>query len=270
MPNEVSRLFDLAGRTAAITGAGSGIGRATSILLAQAGANLVLGDIDERSMAETSRIIEDTGGRKPVQVRTDVSKKPQVEDLVQRAVKEFGRLDIMGNVAGIPQQSLVVDTKEEDLDRVLAINLKGVFFGCQAAMKPMTAQRSGNIVNISSSVIYSYGADTYACYGMAKAGVAMLTKVLAHEAGPLGIRVNAIAPGQIITNFSKRHFANPDGTVDDRKREAFIAQSASRSPLKLAGKPEYIAHAFLYLVSDASEFVTGQIIGPNGGVSMPW
>ena len=105
---------------------------------------------------------------------------------------------------------------------------------------------------------------------LAKAGVAMLTKILAKEAGSHGIRVNAIAPGQIMTNFTQRHFANPDGTVNEEKRAAYMQQSAARNPLGLVGKPEYIGHAFLYLASDAAEFVTGQIIGPNGGASMPW
>lgn len=266
--NEAFKLFDLSGRIAAITGAGSGIGRATAQVLASAGASLVLGDVNADSLDETARMVEDTGGN-ALTLKTDVTRKSEVEALVAKAVREFGRLDIMGNIAGVPHQSLVVDTKEEDLDRILAINLKGVFFGCQAATEVMRKQGSGNIVNIASSIIFTYGGETYSVYAIAKAGVAMLTKTLAKEAGVHGIRVNAIAPGQILTNFSSRHFT-VDGKVDEKKLQAYIEQSEERTPLGIIGRPEHIAHALLYLVSDASEFVTGQIIGPNGGTSMPW
>ncbi len=267
--NPIFKLFDLSGKTAVLTGAGSGMGRSTAQLLSAAGAKLVLGDINEESLDETVRMVEDTGGTAS-SLRVDVARKTEVDALAQKAVDDFGRIDIMGNIAGIPHQSMVVDTTEEDLDRVLAVNLKGVFFGCQAAARVMQEQGSGSIVNISSSIIYTSAGDTYSAYGMAKAGVAMLTKTLAKEIGPYGVRVNTIAPGQILTNFSRRHFSDAEGNVIEDRLEAFKRDSASRGPLGLLGKPEYVAHTFLYLVSDAAEFVTGQIIGPNGGTSMPW
>lgn len=266
---EINRLFDLSGRVAALTGGASGIGRATAVVLASAGANVVLGDVDEPGMAETARFIEDTGG-KAVSIRTDVTKSADVEALVQKAVAEFGRLDIMGNIAGIPQESLVVDTTEEELDRVLAINLKGVYFGCQSAMRVMIPQRSGNIINISSGIIDSGGAATWSVYGITKAGVAMLTKVLAREAAPHRIRVNAIAPGVIISNFTARHWTDDQQRESEEKKAAFLEGVRGMTPLGVEGKPEDIANAILYLVSDAAEFMTGQILHPNGGTAMPW
>ncbi|MEE9284801.1 MAG: SDR family oxidoreductase [Dehalococcoidia bacterium] len=266
---DINRLFDLSGRVAAVTGGASGIGRATAVTLANAGASVVLGDIDEPGMAETARFIEDTGG-KAVTLRTNVAKADDVEALVQKAVAEFGRLDIMGNVAGIPHESLVVDTKEEDLDRVLAVNLKGVYFGCQSAMRVMIPQRSGNIINISSGVIDGPGAPMWSVYGIAKAGVAMLTKVLAREAAPHRIRVNALAPGIIITGMTSRHWTDAQQREDEAKKEAFLEGVRGMTPLGVEGKPEDVANAILYLVSDAGQFMTGQILHPNGGTAMPW
>ena len=259
----------MGGRVACLTGAASGIGRSTARLLAQAGAQVVLGDVNESALQAVVTDIQGIGG-KVAGVRTDVRSEAEVDALVDRAVREFGRVDVMGNIAGIPQQSMVVDTSEEDLDALLAVNLKGVFFGVKAAMKRMLPQGSGNIVNISSGIIDADGAETWACYGMSKAAVAMLTKIAAKEAAPHGVRVNAIAPGMIVTGFTERHWIDEAGNEDASKKQAFLKGAAEMAPLGMTGTPEHIAHAILYLVSDASEFVTGQILRPNGGVSMPW
>ena len=267
--NDTSKLFDLSGQTAALTGAASGIGRSTAITLASAGANVVLGDIDEAGLKETARYIEDTGGR-CVTVRTDVTKRDDLRGLVQRAVSEFGQLDIMGNIAGVPVEAMVVDMTEEILDRSLNINLKGVVYGCQEAMAVMTPRRSGNIINIASGVIDAPGAPGWAPYAMAKAGVAMLSKVLAREAAPYGIRVNCLAPGVIVTAFTSRHWKDQDQNEDLDKKQAFIDGLRKTTPLGMEGKPEHIAHAILYLVSEAGELMTGQILHPNGGSLMPW
>ncbi|MCE2392360.1 MAG: SDR family oxidoreductase [Proteobacteria bacterium] len=245
------------------------MGRSAGRLLSQAGAAVVLGDIDDKGLQETVTSIQDAGGR-ALGVRTDVQREADVIQLVERAVEEYGRIDVMGNIAGIPQQSMIVDTREEDVDRVLGINLKGVFFGVKAALARMIEQGGGNIVNISSGVIDSAGVATWACYGMSKAGVAMLTKTAAAEGAPHGVRVNAIAPGLVVTGFTERHWLEPDGSENPDKKAAFLKAGSEMAPLGTIGKPEHIAHAILYLASDASEFVTGQILRPNGGVSMPW
>ena len=191
-----------------------------------------------------------------------------VEDLVRGAVADHGRLDVMGNIAGIIHNSLVVDTREEDLDRILATNLKGVFFGCQSAARVMIEQGSGSIINMSSGAI-DMPAATIVCYAMAKAAVAQLTKTLATEVGPLGVRVNAVAPGLILTGMTSRHFTRPDGSIDEELKAAFVAPMAERATLGRVGEPDDIAYAVLYLASDASSFMTGQILRPNGGVAMP-
>jgi 3-oxoacyl-[acyl-carrier protein] reductase len=212
-------------------------------------------------------LIEKDGGTAWA-VQTDVSRAAEVDALVARAVDETGRLDIMGNVAGIMHESMVVETTEADLDRVLGINLKGVFFGCQAAARVMSEQGSGSIINMASGAIDT-PAPRIVCYAIAKAGVAQLTKTLAREVGANGVRVNAIAPGFVLTGMTGRHFINPDGTIDEARKQATIEPMSRMSPLGIVGEPDDIAYAVLYLASDASRFVTGQILRPNGGVVMP-
>lgn len=265
---DTAKLFDLTGRVAVVTGAASGIGRATSRALAGAGASVVLGDIDEGgAQAAADEIVAEGGGA--YARRADVTSSADVDALVDAAVAEFGRLDIMANVAGIPHNQLFVDVTDEELERVLSINLRSVVYGCRAAMRVMTPQGSGNIVNISSGAIDT-PAPTLAVYAMTKAAVAMLTKTLATEAGRNGIRVNALAPGVILTNFSNQHFLNDDGTVDEERLAGYKKRFGGMAPLGRVGEPEDVANAIVYLASDAASFVTGQILRPNGGVAMPW
>ena len=198
-----------------------------------------------------------------------MTQRDAVESLVERAVSEHGRIDVMGNIAGVPHNKMVADCTDEEFERILAINLKSVFYGCRAAIRHMVPQGSGNIVNISSGAI-DFPAPTLACYAMTKAAVAMLTKTLATEVGRHGIRVNALAPGMILTNFSRHNFVDADGNVVPEKLEAYHQRASAQAPLGRAGTPEDVADAIVWLVSDAASFVTGQIVRPNGGVSMPW
>ncbi len=259
--------FDLGGRVAVITGAGSGIGAASAHMLAAVGATVVCADVSAERAAATVEAIEADGGKANAAV-CDVSSRDAVEELVQRAVADHGRLDVMGNIAGIIHESLVVDTDEADLDRIFATNLKGVFFGCQSAARVMTERGSGSIINMSSGAIDQPAAGIV-CYAMAKAAVAQLTKTLAVEIGPLGVRVNAVAPGLIVTGMTSRHFTRPDGSIDEDLKKAFVTPMEERAPLGRVGAPDDIASAVLYLASDASSFMTGQILRPNGGVAMP-
>ncbi len=169
--------------------------------------------------------------------RVDVTKRADVDALVDRAQSEFGRVDIMGNIAGIPHNKMVADCTDEEFERILSINLKSVFYGCQAAIRHMIPQGSGNIVNISSGAIDT-PAPTLACYGMTKAAVAMLTKTLATEVGRNGIRVNAIAPGMILTNFSTHNFTDADGNVVPEKLEQYHKRASAMAPLGRAGEAE--------------------------------
>ncbi|MFM8971473.1 MAG: SDR family NAD(P)-dependent oxidoreductase [Actinomycetota bacterium] len=148
-PND---LFDLSGRIAVLTGVASGIGQATAHMLASAGATIVGGDVDEAGARATADAIVAAGGTARA-VRTDVTRRADIDALVDGAAAEFGRVDIMGNIAGVPHNRLVADCTDEEFERILAINLKSVFYGCQAAIRHMVPQGSGNIVNISSGAI---------------------------------------------------------------------------------------------------------------------
>ena len=267
MTTDPSKAFDLGGRVAIVTGAGSGIGAASARLLAAAGATVVCVDRDRETLDATCSAIVDDGGAASG-VTVDVTSRSDVDALVRDAVAAHGRLDVMANIAGIIHQSLVVDTEEADLDRVLATNLKGVFFGCQSAARVMAAQGHGSIVNMASAAIDT-PSPNIVCYAMAKAGVAQLTKTLAAEMGAFGVRVNAIAPGFILTTMTSRHYVRPDGSIDDDMRDAIIKQMTERAPLGRAGEADDVAYSVLFLASDASSYMTGQVLRPNGGVAMP-
>ena len=265
---DISRIHDLSGRTAALTGAASGIGKATALTLGAAGAAIVCADIDEAGAEATAKEIAGAGG-KAIAMRADVTKRADVDAVVDRCAAEFGRVDIMGNVAGVPFNKMVADVTDEEFERILAINLKSVWYGCQAALRVMIPQGSGNIVNIASGAIDT-PAPTLAVYGLTKAAVAMLTKTVAMEGGSHGIRCNALAPGVIETKFSAQHFTDAEGNVDPERLEKYRTRFGAQSPVGRVGDAQDVAWAILYLVSDAASFVTGQIMRPNGGVSMPW
>ncbi|MFD4240782.1 SDR family NAD(P)-dependent oxidoreductase [Streptomyces sp. NPDC058525] len=249
--------YDLTGRTALITGAASGIGRATAVLLAGAGAHVHCADRDEQGLAETAALVAKAGGAATVHA-LDVTDRTALK----AAVSAAGPLDIAAAIAGVMHTSSVLETADEDLDRVLDINFKGVLRTCQEAARSMIAAgRPGSIVTMASGAVDA-AQPGLLCYSAAKAAVVQLTKTLATEAGPHGIRVNAVAPGWIRTPMTGRH-----GTEVQEQTEAVMVRM---SPLRRVGEPEDIAQAVLYLASDASSFMTGQILRPNGGVSMPW
>ena len=259
---------DLTGRVAVVTGAGSGIGARSAEFLAAAGASVVVADIDAAAGTEVAQRIRDGGGEAEF-VATDSSRQADVEACVARAVERYGQLDVMANVAGIPGDETALDLTEERLDRVFAVNVKGVLFGCQAAMRAMIPRGTGSIVNVSSAAIDFPIAGNVA-YAMSKAAVAMLTMSLAMEAGPHGIRVNTIAPGVTLTNFTTRHMRRPDGTVDRSLLDERVEQMRAMSPLGVVGDPDDQAHLVLYLASDAAKYATGAIFRANGGVGIAW
>ncbi|HEV8297223.1 MAG TPA: SDR family oxidoreductase [Acidimicrobiales bacterium] len=260
--------YDLSGRVAALTGGASGIGACSAELLAGAGAAVVVGDIDLAGAEAVASRIRDGGGQAVAQ-RVDVSKKTEVDDFVDRAVAEFGRLDVMGNIAGIMNFDLVVDVTEAVLDRLIAVNQKGVFFGCQAALRVMMPQRSGSIINFASAAI-DVPNPNVSVYSMTKAAVAMLTMELAIEAGPYGIRVNCLAPGTTPTNFGREARLNDKGEIDPTKFAAYVDRSTNMSPIGRMGEALDQAHLVHYLASDASKFATGAIFRANGGVGIVW
>lgn len=267
MDADLVQTFALQGRTAAVTGAASGIGRETAIVLALAGAKLAICDVDEDGLAETARLIEAAGGQVLFR-RVDVANRAQVDALADAAAEHWGRLDVWVNVAGVILRVPMLEVTEENLDLMVAVNLKGVFWGMTAAARLMQASGGGAIINMSSG-----GGESpvpgLSLYSMTKAGVNMLTRSAAKEFGPLGIRVNAVSPGWVDTPMGLHSFRDDSGAVSaERYREA-LASRASASPLGLTGTPRDIALAVLFLASDASRFTTGQIHRPNGGVAMP-
>jgi 3-oxoacyl-[acyl-carrier protein] reductase len=262
------RAFDLSGRVALVTGAASGIGRASAELLGAAGATVLCADLDEPGAASTAARLEQAGATALAR-GVDVTEPGALDALVGEAVGALGRLDVMANVAGIILQSPVVDFEDDAFDRIMAVNLTGVFRGCRAAARVMAEAGSGSIVNMASAAIDT-PSPGLAGYGMAKAAVVQLTRVLATEMGPHGVRVNAVAPGFVETSMTSRRFTAADGTVDEARRQTVLDGVARSTPLRTVGRPEDIAHAVLYLASDAARFVTGQILRPNGGVAMPW
>jgi 3-oxoacyl-[acyl-carrier protein] reductase len=263
---ELASAFTLTGRTAVITGAGSGLGQEAARTFALAGADVVLADIDMQGLEDTARLVGQSGGRSLV-VRTDVSRREDLEHLADAALAQWGRLDVWINGAGISFLHTLVDTDPDKAASVVAVNMMGPYWGSVAAARIMRDNGGGAIVNISSGG----GAKPLpgiGLYGMTKAAVNSLTWTSAAEFGPFGIRVNAVAPGWIETPMSRDLFRDETGQITEARKQAVRRQMAEGSPLGILGTPADIAHALLYLASDASRFVTGQILAVNGGESM--
>ena len=259
--------FRADGKVAVVTGAGSGIGRASALALAGAGASVVCADVDGQRAADTAAHIEASGGVGS-SATVDVRHRSEVEALADRTKDDHGSLDVWCNIAGIMVEGPMVGTDEADLDRIIAVNLKGVHFGCQAAARIMTGQPAGGSIVNASSAAADAPSPNVSAYALCKAAVVQMTKSLAFEVGRRHVRVNAVAPGFVLTNMTGRYFVRPDGTVDEEMREAVLAPMRAHTPLRMIGEVEDIAAAVLYLASDASRFMTGQVLRPNGGVAM--
>ncbi len=248
----------LAGKVAIVTGAGSGMGRATAKLFAKEGAKVVLAEFNENSMNETLDDILKAGGT-AVAIRTDVSQEADVEAMIQKAVDEYGRLDILANIAGIFDYSASVENTSTELyNRVMAVNLAGPFYACRAAIKIFNKQETGGaIVNIAS-IAGLFGARGGAAYTMSKHGVIGLTKNIAALYGRENgkIRANAIAPGWINTGMT----ASLEHNEVDPRGAAATADTGSANQ----GSPEDIAQAVLYLASDEAKFVNGTVLTVDG------
>ena len=267
MHQDLLREFSLEGRVAVITGGGSGIAREASRVMAQAGARVVPVDVNEAGLAETAELVKAVGGQASPR-RLDVTDREAVHALADETVRTLGRLDVWVNAAGILEDAAIVEASEAHVDKVMAVNQKGVYWGCAAAGRVMQAQGRGSIINVSSA-----GAEMApplkSVYSMTKAAVAALTRCAAHEFGPAGVRVNAVAPGWVETPMTAYRFRDESGQeMGQQGKEAVLKQMAMGSPLRLTGVPRDIALAMLYLASDAARFVTGQILRPNGGVLM--
>jgi 3-oxoacyl-[acyl-carrier protein] reductase len=261
--NSTDDPFRLDGRVAVITGAASGIGRGAAIAFAKAGARLVLADIDEAGLEETAK---EAGGEAQC-CRTDVSVRADVDRLAEGALERAGRIDVWANVAGTTTPCALFDVTEELVDRIVAINLKGVLWGCIAAARAMKEAGGGSIINISSTG--AIGAPPgQIVYAMTKSGVNAITRNVAQEMGPFDIRANTVSPGWVDTPLATLRFRTEDGGIDPEMREKVLGALRASTPLGTTGEPSDIAHAMLYLASDASRFMTGQNLYVNGGSTL--
>ena len=236
-----------------VTGGGSGIGRATCLAFAKEGSNVLVADIVLKKAEEVARDIR-AMGLKSISFGLDVANGKQVKEMVNVALHEFGRIDILANIAGIIVTSAIEDVSEEDWDRVMAVNLKGTFLCCQAVGREMIKKRGGSIINIAS--IAGHTPQLHAgAYSSSKAGVILLTQLMAVEWAKYNIRVNAISPGVTRTPI----------TDDLYNTEALRNARAKMVPMNRFGSPEEIAAGFVFLASDESSFVTGHPLIIDGG-----
>jgi 3-oxoacyl-[acyl-carrier protein] reductase len=266
LPAEIAAAFTLQGKVAVITGAASGIGQESARVMALAGAKVIAADIDGDRLEVTCRTIRAAGGQ-AVSRQVDVASKADVEALADAAIAEAGQLEIWVNCAGMAPLHPLLETQPEVAERTIAVNMLGSYWGCMAAGRIMRERGGGSIINISSAG----GAKplpNMAIYGMTKAAVNSLTWTAAKELGPLGVRVNAVAPGWIVTPAIDVLCRDASGQIDAAKRAKVFADIAAQSPLGRIGRVSDVAYALVYLASDAASFVTGQVLRVNGGESM--
>jgi len=246
--------FTLSRQVALVTGAARGLGRAISLALAHAGADVALG---LRDVQADAGLVEEIAklGRKALPLQMDVSRVEQIFGAVEETAKEFGRIDILVNNAGIAPENPAENVREEDFDATLAVNLKGTFFASQAAGRIMIRQKSGKIINMSSQAGF-VALPTESIYCMTKAGISHLTKCLAVEWGEYGITVNAVAPT----------FIRTPGTESALSNAAFRADTVERvAALHRIGEPMEVAGAVVFLASPAASLITGETILIDGG-----
>jgi len=248
--------MDLSNKVAIVTGSARGIGKAIALKLAEVGADIVVNDIPAAAEALESTAAEIRAlNRKALAVTADVSSAPDVARLIETAATTMGRIDILVNNAGVTRDQLVIRMTDEDWDTVLNIDLKSAFMCSRAVLRYMMKQRWGRIVSIAS-VVGIVGNAGQANYASAKAGVIGLTKSIAKEVGSRGITANAIAPGFIETRMTEQ--------LDENQRQALV----QRIPLGSIGTPRDVAEAVAFLASEEAKYITGQVLGIDGGMSL--
>jgi len=242
-----------------VTGAGAGIGRRIAEVFASRGSSVALLDRDESHLSDAVASINATGGRALALV-ADVTRSLDVRQAVERVTNDLGPIDVLVNNAGIVRLGSVTDTSEQDWDLVLDVNLRGVFLCSRHVLPGMVETGSGNIVNISS-VAAASGSPGLAAYSASKAAVVNLTKQMAKDYGPAGIRVNCVLPGTIPTDMHRAFYT-------DDESESTLEQWAQNKPLRRNGTPDDIAEAVAFLASDEANFITGVVLPVDGGATI--
>lgn len=245
----------LDGRVAIVTGGGQGIGQGVALCLARAGARVVVNDTAQERIAQTVTAIEALGTQ-ALGVQANVTQASEVERLVQETLSRFGKIDILVNNAGVVVVKSITEQTEADWDKVLNVNLKGVFLCCHRVVREMIKQQQGAIVNIASIAAFHYTVP-HVPYAASKAGVVALTRDLAYEVARHGIRVNAIAPGPIETPMMS-------SALTPQQKEGY----AKQVPLGRLGQPHDIGNAAVFLVSDEASFITGTTLPVSGGTDL--
>ncbi|NOR44480.1 MAG: 3-oxoacyl-[acyl-carrier-protein] reductase [Candidatus Delongbacteria bacterium] len=245
----------LNGKVAIITGSARGIGKAIAEEYAKNGAKVVISDILQELADETAKEIQEKYNVETLAIKADVSKMEEVDTLVKSTIEKFGSIDIIVNNAGITRDNLIMRMSEDEWNLVIDINLKGVFNCIKAVTRPMMKQRSGKIINITS-VVGQMGNAGQINYSASKAGVIGMTKTSAKELGSRGIKVNAIAPGFIVSEMTDK--------MTDQAKDSLIALI----PAKKLGQPSDVANAAVFLASDKADYITGQVINVDGGMVM--
>lgn len=256
----------LESRVSLITGAGGGIGRATALRLAEEGSDLALADINPALMAETATLVRHKTGRRVTEAVVDVTQPSEVGAMVDRAVTDFGQLDALVNNVGVQHIAPLLEVTEADYDRILALNLKSVFFGIQAAARVMMKQRAGKIVNLSSTAA-RVAVPNCMAYGAAKMGVISLTQSAAIALAPYNVNVNAVCPGFVPTLMAEdigRGYMKHFGISKEQR----IEQQIQGAPFKRLQQPEDIAATIAFLASDDAREITGVTLNVNGGMSI--
>jgi len=242
-------------KVALITGAGRGIGRAISLEFAKEGASVIINYNKSKEGAEEVKNEIEKIGSRSITIKADVSKKEEIEEMVEKILDKFEKIDILVNNAGIISAAPLQELTEEDWNKIMGVNLKGVFLCSKLVSKIMIKQKKGKIINISSIYGSIFGGQYVMHYTASKAGVANLTKSLAQALAP-NIQVNSISPGNINTEMTRR------------AGDEFIKKVVEKTSLKRLGKPEEIAKAAVFLASDDSNFITGQNLVIDGGLSL--
>ena len=259
--------FSLAGRTAIVVGARRGMGRAFALGFAEAGADVVVSDVKilDGHLVKLGEQIEQMGRRSLV-VQADISKKADVDNLVEQTVKTFGTVDILANVAVLYHGSSLLELDEEGWDVLTDVNLKGYWMTCQAVAPIMQAQKRGSIINMTSrGGLRAHGEKAMGNYCVTKSGIVMLTRQLARLLGPDNVRVNAIAPSLVRPDPPRVfNFDTPENLLDPEVAHAWL-QGPPGIPLRRMAEPEEMANAAVFLASDAASFVSGTVLNVDGG-----